>query len=72
MTTRGIRGAITIESDSAENVLSATGELLDAILESNPDLTAGGYIFSTVHSPKISHQPSPRLLPVKWAGIWSR
>ena len=38
MTTRGIRGAITIDSDSAENVLSATRELLDAILENNPDL----------------------------------
>ena len=38
MTTRGIRGAITIESDSADNVLSATRELLDAILETNPDL----------------------------------
>jgi chorismate mutase len=38
MTTRGIRGATTIESDSKENVLSATRELLDAILASNPDL----------------------------------
>ena len=38
MTTRGIRGAITIESDSAENVLSATCKLLEAILEANPDL----------------------------------
>jgi len=40
MTTRGIRGAITIESDSAENVLSATCELLEAILQANPDLQA--------------------------------
>jgi len=38
MTTRGIRGATTICSDSIENVLSATHELLDAILLSNPDL----------------------------------
>lgn len=38
MTTRGIRGAITIEANSAENILSATCELLDAILETNPDL----------------------------------
>jgi chorismate mutase len=38
MTTRGIRGATTIESDSKENVLSATCELLDAILASNPGL----------------------------------
>ena len=38
MTTRGIRGATTVYSDSIENVLSATYELLDAILLSNPDL----------------------------------
>ena len=38
MTTRGIRGATTIYSDTKENVLSAIHELLDAILLSNPDL----------------------------------
>jgi chorismate mutase len=38
MTIRGIRGATTILSDSSEEVLSATRELLDAILTSNPDL----------------------------------
>lgn len=38
MTTRGIRGATTIYSDTKENVLSAMHELLDAILSSNPDL----------------------------------
>ncbi len=41
MTTRGIRGATTIESDSEGNVLSATRELLDAILAANPDLNEG-------------------------------
>ena len=38
MTTRGIRGATTIESDTQENVLAATRELLNAIMTSNPDL----------------------------------
>jgi len=38
MTTRGIRGATTIDSDSTENVISAVHEMLDAILLSNPDL----------------------------------
>ncbi len=38
MTIRGIRGATTIESDTKENVLSATRELLNAIITSNPDL----------------------------------
>ena len=38
MTTRGIRGATTVFSDSKENILTAVHELLDAILVSNPDL----------------------------------
>jgi chorismate mutase len=38
MTTRGIRGAITVSADDKEEVLSATQELLRAILEANPDL----------------------------------
>ena len=38
MTTRGIRGATTIAADTKENVLSATHELLNAIMTSNPDL----------------------------------
>ena len=38
MASRGIRGATTIETDTKENVLSATRELLEIICESNPDL----------------------------------
>ena len=38
MTTRGIRGAITIERDDPLEVISTTKELLIAILESNPKL----------------------------------
>jgi len=38
MTTRGIRGAITVSADEKEEVLSATQELLRAILEANPSL----------------------------------
>jgi len=38
MTTRGIRGATTVESDTMENVLTMTKELLVSILKSNPDL----------------------------------
>ncbi|MFZ5882073.1 MAG: chorismate mutase [Chloroflexota bacterium] len=38
MTTRGIRGAITVSADDKEEVLSATQELMRAILEANPDL----------------------------------
>lgn len=38
MTTRGIRGATTIDSDSKANVLSGTRELLEIICKSNPEL----------------------------------
>jgi chorismate mutase len=38
MTIRGIRGATTVESDQPDLVLSATRELLEAILAANPGL----------------------------------
>lgn len=38
MQTRGIRGATTITTDTKDEILSATHELLDAILAANPDL----------------------------------
>ena len=38
MPVRGVRGAITVEDDQRESVLSATKELLLAILKANPDL----------------------------------
>jgi chorismate mutase len=38
MQTRGIRGATTITADKKEKVLTATQELLDAILRANPSL----------------------------------
>ena len=38
MQQRGIRGATTVETDTKDDILSATRELLDAILASNPGL----------------------------------
>ncbi len=38
MTVRGIRGAITVESNTEEEILSATQELLAAICAQNPSL----------------------------------
>jgi chorismate mutase len=38
MTTRGIRGATTIDDDTQEGVLSFTRELLESIFKSNPEL----------------------------------
>lgn len=38
MTVRAIRGAITVEQNQAEEILSATRQMLAAILSRNPDL----------------------------------
>ncbi len=72
MTTRGIRGATTIESDTKENVLSATKELLDEILCANPDLKTADIASIFLPSLTISPRCIPRWPRVKWAGIKSR
>ena len=38
MAVRGIRGATTVNQDQAEEILSATRELLSAVLQANPSL----------------------------------
>ena len=38
MTTRGIRGAITVTTDQPDLILAATQEMLGAILRANPSL----------------------------------
>ncbi len=38
MATRGIRGATTVEADHADLILTATQELLNAILKANPGM----------------------------------
>jgi chorismate mutase len=40
MTLRGVRGAIAVEADEAEIILAATQELLNALITSNPGLSA--------------------------------
>ena len=68
MTTRGIRGAITIESDIPENVLSATRELLEAIMASNPDLKTDAIASAsfTVTSDIISAYPALAARQMGW------
>lgn len=39
MSIRGVRGAITVEEDTPEQILQATRELLEAILQANPGMT---------------------------------
>ncbi len=38
MTVRGVRGAITVDTDQPDKILAATRELLEAILHANPTL----------------------------------
>ena len=50
MAIRGIRGATTIDTDSQEEVLNATRELLDEIIARNPNLAKeniGSTFFTT-------------------------
>jgi chorismate mutase len=68
MMTRGIRGAITIESDIQENVLSATSELLNAIVASNPGLKTDsiGSAFFTVTDDIASTYPALAARQMDW------
>lgn len=38
MSMRGIRGAITVKADTSNEILAATRELLQAVLQANPEL----------------------------------
>ena len=68
MTTRGIRGATTIEFDTKDNVLSATKELLDAILCANPDLKVADIAsaFFTVTDDIVSVHPALGARQMGW------
>ena len=50
MAVRGIRGATTVESDSADAIVAATDELMRALIEANgidPDDVAGAWFTTT-------------------------
>jgi len=68
MTTRGIRGATTIESDMKDHILSATKELLDAILCANPDLKTSDIAsaFFTVTDDVASVHPALAARQMGW------
>ena len=40
MAVRGVRGATTVDADDEEAIMSATGELLQALLAANPGMQA--------------------------------
>ncbi|MCL4529353.1 MAG: chorismate mutase [Chloroflexi bacterium] len=71
MTIRGIRGATTIESDTKDNILSATKELLDAILAANLGLQTddiASAIF-TVTDDVVSAYPALAARQIGWTQV---
>jgi chorismate mutase len=71
MTTRGIRGAISVESDQAEHVLEATRELLAAILAANPGLESADIasVFFTVTDDISSVHPALGARQMGWSQV---
>jgi len=76
MTMRGIRGAITVTADQPELVLTATREMLEAILRSNPGLKTediASALFTTtddlvsVHPAKAARQMGWEQVPMMCA-----
>ena len=71
MSIRGIRGAITVESDQSEMVLAATRELLDAILQANPDLQMADIasVFFTSTDDLVSVHPALAARQMGWTSV---
>jgi chorismate mutase len=68
MTTRGIRGAITVDLDQPDLVLATTQELLEAILRANPGLRIEDVasVFFTVTEDIVSVHPALAARQIGW------
>lgn len=71
MSMQGIRGATTIESDTSINVLSATRELLEAMLNANPELKPVdiGSAFFAVTEDIHSAFPAQAAREIGWVAV---
>ncbi len=71
MPTRGIRGAITVETDQPELILAATRELLEAILAANPGMCPGDIAsaFFTVTEDLRSTFPAQAARQMGWSQV---
>lgn len=71
MPTHGIRGATTIAFDSKENIISATRELLDALIASNPDLQPDDIasVLFTVTDDIVSAYPAVAAREMGWTQV---
>ena len=72
MSIRGIRGAITVEQDQAQNLIQATQDLLSEILRANPNCSSKTWRAPSSPSPLICarfFRPQPR---ARWVGHMSQ
>ena len=71
MTTRGIRGAITVKADQPELILAATQELLGAILRANDGLQAEDIAsaFFTTTDDLVSVHPALAARQMGWEHV---
>ncbi len=71
MSTRGIRGATTVDADQPELILAATRELLEAILDANPGMCPGdiGSAFFTVTEDLRSTFPAQAARQMGWSQV---
>ncbi|MEZ0395498.1 MAG: chorismate mutase [Anaerolineales bacterium] len=71
MSSRGIRGAITVEADLPDKVTAATQELLQGILAANPTLSAAdvAFAFFTVTDDIVSAYPAQAARQMGWEGV---
>lgn len=71
MTTRGIRGAITVAADQPELILAATQELLGALLRDNPGLQTediASILFTTTDD-LVSVHPALAARQIGWQNV---
>ena len=71
MTTRGIRGAITVPSDQPGLILVATRELLEVILRANPNLRIEDIssAFFTTTDDLVSVYPAQAARDMGWKNV---
>lgn len=71
MSTRGIRGAITVDADQPELILAATRELLEAILAANAGMSPGeiASAFFTVTEDLRSTFPAQAARQMGWSQV---
>lgn len=71
MALRGVRGAIVVDENTAESILSATGQLLEAMMVANPSLSHDqiASCFFTVTSDLTAEYPAKAARQMGWVDV---